>query len=115
MCGRHTEIETYCNYYALSLSDVITKRRKDDIRFISNEIWYVLKSLLEVSVLLRKHSYNFGAYRSRNITLSSEGYLKLYILHLNKLEALTESIMLIKLRSATLGVLGATQRSAEHP
>ena len=36
MCGRHTEIETYCNYYALSLSDVISKRRRDDIRFISN-------------------------------------------------------------------------------
>lgn len=71
MCGKSAEIETYCNYYAITLEEIIMKRRKDDIRFTPNEIWYVLKSLLEVSVNLRKKNYNFGAYKSKNITLSS--------------------------------------------
>lgn len=84
MCGKTWEIETYCSYYSLTLEETIRKRRKDDVRFTSNELWYVLKSLLEVSVLLRGNQYDFGAYRTRNITLSEQGYLKLYVYELNK-------------------------------
>lgn len=43
-----------------------------------------MKSLLEISLILRENQYNFGGYRSKNITLSSEGYIKLYILNFNK-------------------------------
>lgn len=36
MCGKSAEIETYCNYYAFTLKEIIGKRRKDDIRFTPN-------------------------------------------------------------------------------
>lgn len=70
MCGKMWEIETYCSYYSLTLQEVVGKRKRDDVRFTANELWYVLKSLLEVSVLLRSNGYDFGSYRSRNITMS---------------------------------------------
>ena len=46
MCVKSVTVQTYCNYYAFTLKQLIEKRRKDDIRFTSNEVFYVAKNLL---------------------------------------------------------------------
>ena len=84
MCTKSLTVETYCNYYAITLREVINQRKKDDIRFTVGETWFVLKNLVEVSSFLKANSFTYGAYKAENITLSAEGYIKLYILHLNQ-------------------------------
>lgn len=84
MCVKNITVETYSNYYAITLEQVIQQRKKDDIRFTVGETWYVLKNLVEVSAFLQANRLTYGAYKPENITLSAEGYMKLYILHANQ-------------------------------
>lgn len=71
MCTKGLTIETYSNYYAITLREVIQQRKKADIRFTVGETWYVLKNLVEVSSFLKANSFNYGAYKPENITLSA--------------------------------------------
>lgn len=101
MCIRYISIKTYCNYYAITLEQVIAQRKKDDIRFTEGETWYVLKSLLEVSAHLKANDFYFGAYQPPNITLSAEGYIKLYTLQLTANQGTPSLIKKIKIAHIT--------------
>lgn len=41
------------NYYAINMEQVINKRKKLDVRMTSNELWYMVNSLSEVSIYLK--------------------------------------------------------------
>lgn len=46
ICIKQTSIESYVNYYALNMEQVITQRKANDTRFTSGELWYILNSLI---------------------------------------------------------------------
>ena len=53
-----------------------------DVRLTSSEAWYILNSLVDVAEYLQRHNIYFGVYLPQNIFLSPEGYIKLYLYHL---------------------------------
>jgi hypothetical protein len=53
ICIKQTSIESYVNYYALNMEQVITQRKANDTRFTSGELWYILNSLIELSLYLQ--------------------------------------------------------------
>ena len=42
---KQISIESYVNYYAINMEQVINKRKKSDIRLTCNELWYLVNSL----------------------------------------------------------------------
>ena len=50
---KQISIESYVNYYAINMEQVINKRKKLDVRMTSNELWYMVNSLSEVSIYLK--------------------------------------------------------------
>lgn len=41
----------------------------------------MLKNLVEVCAFLKDNGFHFEGYRSKTVTLSAEGYIKLYIVN----------------------------------
>lgn len=82
LCLKQASIETYANYYAIHLEQLIEQRKQVDIRLTSGEAWYLLNSLVDAAAYLEELGIYFGVFLSRNISLSSEGYVKLYLYHL---------------------------------
>jgi hypothetical protein len=83
MCVKSISISSYWSFYSIRLKDLIQVRRKNDVRFTNQEIFYVARSLLQVSSFLSQKGLSYGGYRSPETMLSAEGYIKLYLLHLS--------------------------------
>jgi hypothetical protein len=49
MCVKSITATSYWGFYSIRLRELINKRRKSDVRFTSKEIFYVAKSLLQLS------------------------------------------------------------------
>ena len=68
-------IETYTNYYAINLQQVIDQRKAKDDRFTTGEIWYLLNALTDLSHYLKRISANIqknnfiSEYTSRKISI----------------------------------------------
>lgn len=53
LCIQQVSIETYVNYYAINLEQVIDQRKATDTRFTSGELWYLLSSLIDLALALK--------------------------------------------------------------
>lgn len=53
LCIKQTSIESYVNYYALDLEQVVSQRRSSDWRFAPGEVWYLVNSLVELAAYLQ--------------------------------------------------------------
>lgn len=73
ICDSKMVIETYTNYYAINIQQVIDQRKAKDDRFTTGEIWYLLNALTDLSHYLKRISINIqknnsiSEYTSRKI------------------------------------------------
>ena len=87
---RTVRIDYYATYYGIELRDVIENRKSQDRRFEQGEILYVAKSLINFGAYLQSnscpyvlgHKIAFGMYKSKNIFMSDNGYVKMYLFHM---------------------------------
>lgn len=85
MCNKAIEVSAYSNYYGITLSQVIAQHKKNDIRFTEQELWYVIRTLSEVYQFLNsKFYFLYESFKPSRITVSAEGYIKLFAFHLNQ-------------------------------
>lgn len=79
MCIKNVKLCAYFNYYNFTLARSLEKKRNASGQFSEAEIWYVMLCLLEVGRFLKTNGIAFGDYMSKNIFLTPEGYVKLYL------------------------------------
>lgn len=58
ICTEQVSIESYVNYYALDLQNVIDQRRSIDNRFTAGQLWYIVNSLVDLSLYLQSSPIN---------------------------------------------------------
>ena len=84
MCIKDTKVHTYCNYYNFTLQQAIDKKKVRDSRFSEQELSYIMFCLLDLATYLKNNGIALGEYRSDRIFLSPQGYVKAYLLDVEK-------------------------------
>ena len=80
MCIKTKIIRTFHNYYNYTLEEQVKRRKINSQSFAENELVYIFGSLISVAIYLKDRNIALGNYRSEDIYLSPEGYIKVYLL-----------------------------------
>lgn len=86
---RSVKIDYFAAYFGIELRDIVENRKSQDYRFDQGEILYVAKSLINLGTYLQGNvslylgqNIAFGLFKSKNIFVSDNGYIKTYLFHM---------------------------------
>lgn len=82
MCIKDKKIDIFCTYYNFTIRNAIDKKKIKESKFTETELVYAMWCLLDLAIYLKSFGISYGDYRSENVFLSPEGYVKLYLLEI---------------------------------
>ena len=75
-CGKEFKIHLLCDYYNYTLKD-LTDNRKGRVRFSEENLWYILKVVVEAGYFLQKRKLVIGDIKPSSLYVSRDHLLRI--------------------------------------
>jgi hypothetical protein len=80
LCIKNQQVHTYVHYYNYNLAQAISKKQHTKFYFGEGDLLFIMHCLVGLVQELQKYGISKAGYRSEDVYLSPEGYVKVYLL-----------------------------------